>query len=57
MQIDIVIMKYIKLCELRRLLPGSKMYTERRKTFRKRPGHLLNVLCTSDLRPASSFHG
>ena len=57
MQKDIVIIKYIKLNKLQRLLPGSKTYIERRKTFRRRPGRPLNVLCTSDLRPVSSVHG
>ena len=31
---------------------GSKMNVH--KTFRRRPGRLLNVLCTFNLRPAST---
>ena len=27
------------------------------KTFRRRPGHLLNVLCTFNLRPVSTGKG
>ena len=31
---------------------GRKLNAQ--KTFRRRPGRLLNVLCTSNLRPVSS---
>ena len=45
----------LKSCFYTRVFPeDTRRKLNVHKTFRRRPGHLLNVLCTSNLRPVST---